>query len=669
MAEPSPGATPTARDDRLDSWKEIAAYLSRDVTTVQRWEKREGMPVHRHLHERMGSVYAFRAELDGWTSSRNVSARREGDAPPDPARPRASMRRTGIALAVAVALAAAAGFWLRTKEFFWRSPIAGARFQALTDFDGAEQGAALSHDGRFVAFLSTRDGPVDVWITQVGSGQFHNLTRGSTPVFVNPALRVLGFSPDDSVVNFWVRRQEGASGAAVSIWSVPTLGGQARPNLEGVAESDWSRDGARLVYHTNGPGDPMFVTDAGGRLEGRLILTAPTGLHDHFPSWSPDSRFIYFVQGTPPDVWDVWRISSGGGAAERMTTHHGMVSHPVLLDARTLVYLATDSDGSGPWLYSMDVERRIPHKLGSGVERYTSLSASGDGRRLVATAARTKRTLWRLPIEQALSEEQAPVRVALTTGAGFSPRFGPGYLIYMSANDAGASIWKVAGGQTTALWTGAGARVIGAPAMSADGKHIAFSVRQHTQTLLYVMKEDGTDARIVSDSIELQGAPAWAPGGRSITSAALDQGVPHLFNVPLDGRAPTPLVREYSVGPAWTPDGRAVVYSGPDIGTTFSIRAANAAGGTQPLPAVTLTRGARHVTFLGGRPMLVVLRGSIQHKNLGLVDLESGAERPLTRLPADFDIGDFDVSPDGREAVLERLEERSDIVLLDLANQ
>jgi Tol biopolymer transport system component len=211
--------------------------------------------------------------------------------------------------------------------------------------------------------------------------------------------------------------------------------------------------------------------------------------------------------------------------------------------------------------------------------------------------------------------------------------------------------------------------VIGAPAISADGKHIAFSVRQHAQTLLYVMKEDGTDARIVSDSIELQGAPAWAPGGRSITSAALDQGVPHLFNVPLDGRAPTPLVKEYSVGPAWTPDGRAVVYSGPDIGTTFSIRAANSAGGTRPLPAVTLTRGARHVTFLGGRPMLVVLRGSIQHKNLGLVDLESGAERPLTRLPADFDIGDFDVSPDGREAVLERLEERSDIVLLDLANQ
>jgi TolB-like protein/Flp pilus assembly protein TadD len=59
-------------NDRLDSWKEIAAYLNRDVTTVQRWEKREGMPVQRHLHDQKGSVYASRAELEAWVSSRNL---------------------------------------------------------------------------------------------------------------------------------------------------------------------------------------------------------------------------------------------------------------------------------------------------------------------------------------------------------------------------------------------------------------------------------------------------------------------------------------------------------------------------------------------------------------------------------------------------------------------
>jgi TolB-like protein/Flp pilus assembly protein TadD len=63
--------------DRLDSWKEIAAYLKRDVTTVQRWEKREGMPVHRHLHDRLGSVYAFNSELDAWVQSRKLPLEEE----------------------------------------------------------------------------------------------------------------------------------------------------------------------------------------------------------------------------------------------------------------------------------------------------------------------------------------------------------------------------------------------------------------------------------------------------------------------------------------------------------------------------------------------------------------------------------------------------------------
>ncbi len=63
-----PGVKPTA--DRLDSWKEIANYLNRDVTTVQRWEKREGMPVHRHVHAKRGSVYALTGEISAWQQGR-----------------------------------------------------------------------------------------------------------------------------------------------------------------------------------------------------------------------------------------------------------------------------------------------------------------------------------------------------------------------------------------------------------------------------------------------------------------------------------------------------------------------------------------------------------------------------------------------------------------------
>ncbi len=679
MGEPFLGTPPSERplEDRLDSWKEIAAYLNRDVTTVQRWEKREGMPVHRHLHDRMGSVYASRAELDAWMRSRNLRTGQENGnsvQPPDPsaqqqvpATPRGARWRFVLAMvAVGGVLAIGAIFLVQRTESFWRNPIAEARYQTVTEFDGLEQGATVSRDGHFVAFLSDRDGQMDVWVTQAGSGEFHNLTHGSVQELANPSIRTLGFSPDGSLVTYWVRKPGGASGGDIGVWAVPTLGGEPRPYLEGVAEYDWSHDGSRLAYHTPGAGDPLFVSDGSVQPEGKPIFTAPAGLHSHFPLWASDMAFLYFVQGELPDKLDIWRIRPTGGTPERITSHDGRVSYPVLLDRRTLMYLASDPDGSGPWLYSMDVDRRVPHRLTSGLDRYTSLAASADGRRLVVTRATPNRTLWRLRIADSPQEISAANRIPLTTSTGFSPRLGSDYLLYVSSTGGGDSIWKLTNGTSTELWHGEGARVFGGPAISPDGHYVAFSVRQHGKTLLFVMQADGGNARIATDSLDLQGGPAWSPDGQSIILAANGHGTPHLFRVPMDGRSPGVFVGEYSVDPAWSPDGKFVVYSGPDIGTTFSVKAVTTDAAPHPLPALTLTRGARHVVFLPGGRALVLLRGDIQHKDLWRIDLETGAERQLTNLAPEFDIRDFDISPDGREVVLERVQERSDVVLMDL---
>ena len=680
MSDPSLGTPPSERplEDRLDSWKEIAAYLKRDVTTVQRWEKREGMPVHRHLHDSMGSIYAYRADLDAWMRSRNLRGAQENGnnatPPPTPlAQPPQSAlatfspkRTTILSLAAAALLAAIAGLWLQRTEHFWRNPIADAKFQTVTDSDGLEQAAALSRDGHLVAFLSDREGHMDVWVMQVGSGEFHNLTHGSVSELANPSIRTLGFSPDGSLVTFWVRRAGGSSGGNIGVWAVSTLGGEPRPYLEGAAEFDWSHDGSRLTYHTPGPGDPLFVSDGRVEPDSRPIFTAPAGLHSHFPLWAPDSEFIYFVLGELPDKLDIWRIPPTGGTPERITSHDGRVSHPVLLNRHTLMYLASDSDGSGPWLYSIDVERRIPHRLTSGLDRYTSLAASADGRRLVATLASPKRTLWRLQIGDSSTAVSAATQIELTTSTGSSPRLGPNYLLYVSSTGTSESIWKLANGSSTELWRGDGAQIFGGPAISPDEQHLAFSVRQHGQTLLYVMQADGTNAHPITDSLDLEGAPAWEPDGLSITSAAKDHGIPHLFRVPIDGYSPTPLVQEYSIDPAWTPDGNFVIYSGPDIGTTFSVKAVTFRAGPHPFPALTLTRGARRLAFLPGRRALVFLRGEIQHKNLWYIDLDTGIERQLTNLTPEFDIRDFDISPDGHEVVIERVQERSNVVLLEL---
>src|SRR4029453_13962929 len=89
---------------------------------------------------------------------------------------------------------------LRQVDYFWKNPLAGARYTRLTDWEGVEVGAAISPDGKFVAFLSDRDGPFDIWVGQLGGGEFTNLTKGRYPVAPGVA-RAVGFSGDGTHVS------------------------------------------------------------------------------------------------------------------------------------------------------------------------------------------------------------------------------------------------------------------------------------------------------------------------------------------------------------------------------------------------------------------------------------------------------------------------------------
>jgi Tol biopolymer transport system component len=685
---PNGASAPGQPEGRLDSWKKIASYLKRDVSTVQRWERREAMPVHRHLHDKLGSVFAYRSELDSWWISRRARLAQESPGENEPPAQilqtfedglcrtpirRLATRATRLGVAAGIMVVAGALTWFAAEgDYFWRNPFAHAKFTRLLDFPGTEQAATISRDGKLVAFVGDRGGEIDVWVSNVGSGTYRDLTHGDVHDLVNPVIRALGFSADSSLVTIWNRRADGSQPGDVSILAVPTTGGPLRPYLREAGEFDWSRDGKRLVYHTTAPGDPLFVRESGnfGDHGDRRIYVAPAGVHCHFPVWSPDDRFIYFVRGVPPDDWDIWRIQPSGAGLERITMQNARISYPVMLDPRTLIYLATDIDGSGPWMYSVDAERGIPHRISSGLESYTSLAASASGARLVATIAKARTSLWRMPVTEDRTAAPAAGDPSLVSANSATPRLGANFLLYLSWQGERQGIWSLTHGTSREIWSsGAHSRIVGGPAISPIGKRIAFSVADSGRTLLYVMDNDGSHVRVLTDSLALRGNPGWAPDEQSIVSAVVHDGEPRLTRIFLNGDTPLPLVSEYSIDPVWSPDGRFLVYSGADVGTTFPLRAAAADGRPYPLPSVMLTRGARRVAFFRDSQSLVILSGEIGHKNFSLLDLRTGAQRVLAELPADFVIHDFDISAAGSEIIFDRVQVNSDLALIERTRQ
>ncbi len=269
---PAMGRTPedtpqgsAAAERRLDSWKEIASFLRRGIRTVQRWEREEGLPVHRLTHAQRGSVYADPKELSAWWESRQIKPDAKPEARPD----------TGGA----------------------------PRLQRVTSTMAATFWPALSSDARMVVYVSDagRDGASpQVWLQQVG-GAAVQLTTG---------LRDCGepaFSADDTRVIF-----SAASESGRNVYEIPTLGGPPRLVERGARNPRFSPDGRWLSYIALEPRDTIRLAPTTGGEE----RTLASGLVDIASvTWSDDSRHLLVHAHPNPSVeLDYWIVPVEGGA-------------------------------------------------------------------------------------------------------------------------------------------------------------------------------------------------------------------------------------------------------------------------------------------------------------------------------------------------------------------
>jgi len=584
-------------------------------------------------------------------------------------------RRVALtAAAVTLAAIALGTGWLALRpDNTWTNPLENAQFTRLTDFEGSELDASLSPDGKLVAFLADRSGPFEAFIGQVGTGSFANITKGRFPELFHERTRSVGFSGDGTEVWLRVSATDPVSTTALGVtrgvWLIPALGGSPRRLFERANAAIWSPDGTKVAYFEPLPGDPIFIADRQG-INPRQVFASGPGEHAHYESWSPDGRHIYFSRGFRGSEMDVWRVPADGGQAEQITRHHSRVAYPTPLDDRTLLYIATAESGEGSWLYAMDMDTRVTHRANLGVENFISIAASagpnGPMTRLVATVANPRGTLWTVPILDRVATEDDARRLDLPAVRAVSPRYGPNYLLYLSSKGGGDGLWKFQNGSATELWKPTDEVLTAPAAISPDGSRICFTVRKGTRQRLYVMTSDGTGIRPLAESLDVRDAASWSPDGKSVVVSADQGNGGRVYRVPVDGGPPEQLVDELSYNPVWAPDGRLILYYFSPQGAIYPLRAITPDGKPVKLSDVSTRGEGGRFRFLPDGKSFVVLLGPFRNQNFYLVNIDTGVRRQLTEFKPGYSLRNFDVSPDGTQIVFDRVQENSDIVLIDL---
>ncbi len=300
----------------LESWKEIAAYLKRDVTTVQRWEKREGLPVHRHVHDKSGSVFARKSELDRWRLQRTKTADGITDLPsgefpvdPSPTPPPLSLRprrvtsgqRAALFGLSVVALLLTVGA-LVTEPRPEASP-ARIVFNIVPD-DGLSlvptEAPTVAPDGSSVVFVGV--GPDG--ITRLHLRPLGELT--ARPVPGTEGARYPFFSADSRQVAFF---------ADGKLKAVATSGGEPRAICEAPfgQAGTWSDDGV-ILFPLSSQGGLYRVRAEGGAPERVTDPDLAAGDFAHkVPHFLPDGRrFLFLVRSTLPTREGIYVASLDG---------------------------------------------------------------------------------------------------------------------------------------------------------------------------------------------------------------------------------------------------------------------------------------------------------------------------------------------------------------------
>ncbi len=536
---------------RLDSWKEIAHFLNRDVRTVQRWEKEENLPVHRHLHLNRSSVFAFEDELESWLENggSNQAEEETGRFP-------VILGYSFLGLTIVAVLA---GLLLVAYPDTGNSPsqaYADPFPKPVTGLPGHEVNPSLSPTGAQVAF--SWNGPDrqndDIYVQEILGGNPSRITTKPAQEF-SPS-----WSPKGDQIAF-LRVEESQQGSIVLINPVSrverTLTEVELPPADWGPQITWTPDGSTLIaaarWRKRAPFSLAAIDPGTGKV---TELTRPSSelQGDFCPSLDPEGKRLALVRNIGPQFGDLFLIDLPAGELRQE------------VPPRRITRLRTEIRGI-TWVPS--------------------------GEQIIFSGGAWPRsTLWR--VDPSGTKRAEPLVVAGTSA--YDPVISAARTLVFSHFHSRCSLWKIdlsTGGPGTPFL--APSASIGLPEYSRNQEMLVFTSDQSGWPELWLQNlKGGITSRLTAFEAAHTGHTSWSPNGRTVVFDSTVDGDTELFLI--DVESPSPLQIEDALIspyltqltnnsvedriPRWSRDGESIYFSSNRSGR-FEIWKMPAGGGAE----------------------------------------------------------------------------------------
>jgi len=396
--------------------------------------------------------------------------------------------------------------WLRSRA------TKSVQVQRITDFVGVKESPAISPDGKTVAFVAPVNGCKQIWIRLLAGGAPLQLTYDDAdheqPRWTPDSSSLIYFTPNSS------------PGEPGTIWEISALGGVARKVASAVSGGDVSHDGGRIATFQLRDADVVLVTISRDGTLLSEIKRFPKFYGYVMPRWSPDDRWIAYVQGWG-DVFDVSiQVIASDGGEPRAVVHGEMLrGFSWLPDGSRLVY---SSSAGSTILYPPIFNLRVVQRTGGDDRQLTFGEVSYVepdvvAARLAASRARIQSDIWSFPVSGSPQQNtKDALRITHQTGQAQTPSASPDgkEFVYLSDSGGHGNLWVAStdGSKTRQItFEHNPAVAIGVPIWSPSGDRIVFILTQEGKTGEWLVSPDGRNLRQL---VPIGLGASWSPDGR-----------------------------------------------------------------------------------------------------------------------------------------------------------